>query len=342
MTKKSNLKRGLEEYFLADLKRGILSPLLNLVKESDDLILEIRENYLNIYYRGGSLFKVEASRNSEVSYTFKWDAEYKNNESFKLSDKKKLSGPKKVTEISHCDEWVGINKNLKKVMDDWFRDHSKKEREIQQLIATRENVLADYILTDFEYQKVSKKRFDLIGVERENLVLTFLELKQGYSSLRTKINEKSESSGLAKHLKDMLCEIKNQESLEMEIRQAQRIYEQKRELGLTRFEIDFNKISKKSMEILFVLANFKTEGSRKYSKNLRNELDEILVILDKKKIPGIEVKVGLIFLDCPEEGKFEGARYLKRFCESKFYSVSRYNDSGWDDLENFLNDFYHL
>ncbi len=53
--------RKLSDCFLQDLKSGLLSGLMARVHQDRDLDLEIRENYLNIYYKGNSLLKsVEA------------------------------------------------------------------------------------------------------------------------------------------------------------------------------------------------------------------------------------------------------------------------------------------
>lgn len=44
---------ALSEEFIKDLQQGLLKNLLEEVKKDDNLCLAIRENYINIYYRGG-------------------------------------------------------------------------------------------------------------------------------------------------------------------------------------------------------------------------------------------------------------------------------------------------
>jgi hypothetical protein len=50
--------RGLSKEFLAALTSGFLAELTREVKEDSDLDLEIRENYINLYYKGNSLLKL--------------------------------------------------------------------------------------------------------------------------------------------------------------------------------------------------------------------------------------------------------------------------------------------
>ena len=76
--------RRLSAAFMTDLKAGgKLSPLLTRIKEDDTLLLAIRDNYVNIYYRGGSLFKIEvvsgpsaAFPDSQSIYRVKFDMNY--------------------------------------------------------------------------------------------------------------------------------------------------------------------------------------------------------------------------------------------------------------------------
>jgi hypothetical protein len=57
------MNRGLSDTFMNELKRGLLSPILNLVLSDDSLIMEIRNDYINIYYRGGNILKIEKKGN---------------------------------------------------------------------------------------------------------------------------------------------------------------------------------------------------------------------------------------------------------------------------------------
>ncbi len=49
---------GLSPSFMADLQSGLLLGMLQQVRADKDLDLHIRDNYLNIYYKGNSLLTV--------------------------------------------------------------------------------------------------------------------------------------------------------------------------------------------------------------------------------------------------------------------------------------------
>ena len=57
------MMRRLSQTFMDCLTTGFLAPLRDCVADDADLNLEIRANYLNVYYKGNSLLKLsEAGR----------------------------------------------------------------------------------------------------------------------------------------------------------------------------------------------------------------------------------------------------------------------------------------
>jgi len=80
------LGRGIhKEKFVKSLVNGNLKQMLIAINNDNDLDIQIRNNYLNIYYKGGSIAKV----NSEKSIVFdefyfylemKKDSQERNNE----------------------------------------------------------------------------------------------------------------------------------------------------------------------------------------------------------------------------------------------------------------------
>ncbi len=61
------LGRGIHKpKVIASLKRGKLREMLDIINNDNDLDVQIRNDYLNIYYKGGNIAKV----NSENSVEF--------------------------------------------------------------------------------------------------------------------------------------------------------------------------------------------------------------------------------------------------------------------------------
>jgi len=65
--------RILNSKFIYDLKNDKLNQLLQAVNIDDTLCLEIRENYINIYYRGGNILRITQNAND---YIFEFDFNY--------------------------------------------------------------------------------------------------------------------------------------------------------------------------------------------------------------------------------------------------------------------------
>ncbi|MDR0498152.1 MAG: hypothetical protein LBH03_00260 [Holophagales bacterium] len=68
------MSRKLSTDFMNDLQNGILFPLLDRVRRDDTLMLAIRENYINVYYRGGNIIRLEES--SPNKYVASFDDNY--------------------------------------------------------------------------------------------------------------------------------------------------------------------------------------------------------------------------------------------------------------------------
>ncbi|MGD0998948.1 MAG: hypothetical protein ABR941_11615, partial [Thermoleophilia bacterium] len=54
-------QRGISEEFEGQLTGGVLQPVLERLRRDDTLSLEIRNGYIDIYYRGGRLLNLRAN-----------------------------------------------------------------------------------------------------------------------------------------------------------------------------------------------------------------------------------------------------------------------------------------
>jgi len=122
--------RALSEPFYNALKNddGLLYPLLERVKQDHTLMLAIRDSYINIYYRGGSILKL--TEKDKKSYKPFFDKKY--NVYDKPVPVDEL--PDTIDNREHVIKWIDAFPYLKDIMDSFFSKNSKPEREFQQLV----------------------------------------------------------------------------------------------------------------------------------------------------------------------------------------------------------------
>ncbi len=269
---------------------GLLFPLKDLVKNDKSLSLEIRDNYINIYYRGGSLLKLMEVRKHCYKPTF----------NVKYSRKKDiLQGlPKEISSESRLAMWLEIFPKLKSEMDCWFSRHPKLEREFQQMVVWENNNSSiakstDYFIADIEYVK-GDARFDMVAIQWDSdrharrlhsysPKLCFIEMKCGDAALNG-------TAGMLEHVrhwKDYLSQEKNKESIKAEML---KLFQQKRDLCLIAGLKDNNnevKSFSREIDCIFLIANH--DPGKSGLKGIINKLSQEN---QKMKIenPGVEIK----------------------------------------------------
>lgn len=303
--------RGLSDEFLKDLKEGVLKEVLDYVKRDDTLNLCIRENYINIYYRGGSLYKI--SEKDKNIYQFEFDNNYCNHK-VKYFDSKSIVLPK----TTNYREYLSLIYDLKREMDIYFREYPKLEREFQQVVLRENNCSSvsndtDYYIADIEYaNNESKSRFDLVGVKwlsnksdkknSHNLKLAIMEMKYGDGSL-------TGNAGIDDHFNKLKSFI-NSKHLENLYDEIEIIFNQLIELGLVDIKygksITFDRNSKP--EYIIIPANHKPASTilgREVS-NVVTKYRELLKKVDVKIASSSNMGYGLYDetmkdIDCIEE-----------------------------------------
>jgi hypothetical protein len=159
--------RELSPAFMDDLKgaNGVLYPILERVKLDHTLMLAIRENYINIYYRGGNILKVNFKKQDESSnhYQSSFDVEYNK------SGKTIPVLPTTIKCQADAKTWVDEFSQLKEIMDIYFAKTGKSEREFQQLVARENNNStisneSEYFVLDIEFTDPGNARFDMLAI----------------------------------------------------------------------------------------------------------------------------------------------------------------------------------
>jgi hypothetical protein len=145
--------RKLSPTFLLCLKSGFLFPITQQVRCDHDLSLDIRENYINIYFKGNSLLKL-AEINSLIRY--KADIHPKFLEGMELPlELTEETVPLFIENIPH------IKQNIIK------HAQGSLELEYEQLIIRANNFEprnnTEYFIVDRQYM-IGEDRFDLTGM----------------------------------------------------------------------------------------------------------------------------------------------------------------------------------
>ena len=248
-------KRALEDrtFFNDFLNGGVLSPLLGLVKKDHTLDMELRGGYVEIYYRGGLLYKIKNKGNSnyEITYTKKYILV------------KNAQGSGVINSVADAESEVAKYKHN---MDLYFSKYPKLEKEFQQIIV-RENNLSgavshatDYFILDIEYASMGA-RFDMLAVKwvstgskrknTENLPIAFIEVKYGDGAV-------TGQASIGKHIRDYINFRKDKNKMKQLAEDMQKVFNQKCDLGLIKaFEGKKPGISidHDNVECIFIFAN---------------------------------------------------------------------------------------
>jgi len=272
--------RGISEKFIKDLKEGELARILNKVNSDDTLCLEIRKNYVNIYYRGGNMLRIEPLGSS---YKIHFDINYcKHNIAPSIYEDKLISN-------SSAEQWAASIPYIKAEMDLWFFEHQKSEREYQQLILRDNNqsIVAgdtDYFIADIEYANSENgSRFDLLAVkwlstavERKNpskVNLSVMELKYGDGAI-------GGTAGIVKHFMDMEKFFKDSNKLTNLYNEVEVMFNQKLELGLIKGTSKAIKLDRNQKpEFILLLANHKPSKTL-VQRELKKAIEEYGALLD--------------------------------------------------------------
>lgn len=310
-----NFGRGLSPQFLEALKGENnqintllgLNRILETVKGDASLCLEIRKDYINIYYRGGNIMKIIEEKGW---YTAEFDTNY-------IVNKGKIPTlPFKLLNYGDVTDWLDAIPFLKHQMDLWFGKNPKNEREFQQLLVRENNFKGaakgtDYFICDIEYAN-AEGRFDLIaaywpssGAERkdnENVGLALIEMKYMDGALTDK-------AGILAHIQDMKNYLdparNNLALLKAEMKQ---VFNQKQALGLIDNQKHIEQFSDRKPEYIFVFANHDPD-----SKILYDELQKVKAITN----------------DLPFDLKFATSNFVG-------YGLYKQNIYGLDDFMKFF------
>lgn len=252
------MTRGLSKEFLSDLTTGFLSPLRDRVCADKSLCLELRDDYLNVYYRGGNLVRLARSTKG---YIASFDTKYFGGGSASSAPAPLVQQPRGLA------AWLDAVPLMKQAMDVFPKEPA--EREVQQLIVRDNNFGAvsrstDFYICDIEYAS-DHGRFDIVAVrwpstpavrkKQDSHRLVLGEVKYGDGAL-------DGTAGLHAHVRDVNNYLAKPESLATLKGEMVRVFNQKRALGLIDCEKDLLGFSDELPLLLLVLVNHDPDKSR--------------------------------------------------------------------------------
>lgn len=272
--------RSLKPKFISDLKEGLLSPITRAVISDTGLCLELRGEYIDVYYRGGKLMGITA-KPSTGTYSVTFNSNY-----FKHG--KSVELPKETIEVKEdIIRWLDVCPNLKQAIDLHISAKGKEEREVQQRIIQDNNFgnsarSTDFYICDIEYRG-GHRQFDMIAMHWPsiphvrknpyNRQLVFIEVKNGDDAL-------TDGAGLHKHIKDINNFVDERERFYKFREDMINVFNQKRDLGLIDCGKDLVSLNNDPPLLLLALVNHDPVNSA-----LRRELNTL------PKSPHVELRI---------------------------------------------------
>ncbi len=195
-------------------KGGLLQPLLEIVKSDDDLVMEIRNDYLNIYYKGGNMVKIESPNSIQFDHNYFKGYKRPEFESDEKEEARKGLRKNMLTALKEKRNYGDFVIEMKKMMDNYWiwlekvKRKSLNEKEVQHSLCINNTEKSEYTIIDVEFQvsteaqykyqkttqpkgrfvasKKKSPRFDIVAVRNSDHRLCVIELKSGVKSLYKK------------------------------------------------------------------------------------------------------------------------------------------------------------
>lgn len=209
----SYLGRGLhsDKWDNAFGEDGKLGGLIEMVKKDDELVLQIREDYFNVYYKGGNMLKVSSENSFQFDYNYyKCEIDLDTQE----QRNKRIDKRRSVLEsLKKTRDYKTFIDEMKKLMDKYWiwlyneKHRSLHEKDTQHALCISNTESTDYTIIDLEFQVSTRKdctyhyepsslprhpgiyvckkspRFDIIAVRNSDRRLCVIELKNGLDAL---------------------------------------------------------------------------------------------------------------------------------------------------------------
>ena len=302
MGEKNYTPRGkFNKNFLSDLPKHILEYLeYNNCKENE-LDLKVRGDYLNIYYKGGSLLKLSGKKSIYFNEYYFLPQEETNlcssvirksiqtdNKARAIHENLKAKRDKIINNLRNAatiQETAAIIKEMKKVMDEWRTSQSstKNERSIQQYISLNNKSFdgsTDYVVLDIEYalpyeavyfnkekyRRNQHPRLDIVAIDKTGQVYV-MELKYGMKSV----------DNIKSHANDFKETVGHPEKWKAFIEDIEVLFKYQKENGFINRDMTID--TNRQPRFAFIMKMGKTEDKHNFEKRLKqNDLSDVMTL----------------------------------------------------------------
>jgi len=287
--KEKEKMRSLNKRFMDDLKDGILKNLLERIKNDSSLDLQFRGDYINVYYRGGVILKLEQKTDS---YNASINKKYFEKEDI-------VEFKPEIQSLEDMQDWIDKAPLIKQARDFHYSNKKTAEREFVQLIVRSNNYektsnSTDFFITDMEYTagKEHKGQIDLLALEWNTKQRSANSLKTKFAFIEVKFgnNAINGKSGLKDHLNDIHNFVSSEVEYKELVKDTVEVFQQKRELGLYSLakennnEISHAHIESEKPLFIILLADFAVHN---------NNLEKIIADIDEEKYPNIDIRFSI-------------------------------------------------
>ena len=196
-------KRGIHnKKFLYEIENGSLKPLVELVNSNEDLVLQIRDDYFNVYYQGGNVAKVTSSKSVDFDENYFRTHIEKSKENWEEIKKKRQTTMALFKKGLFSDYIDTVKSAMKYYWDNVLEGKGVAEKMAQHQICILNTNQTDYTVIDLEYQVSTESifkyrgkrktksgglpspRFDIVAIRNSDHRLCVIELKKGTKALK--------------------------------------------------------------------------------------------------------------------------------------------------------------
>ena len=295
--------RGIKDAkFWASLVEGKLTKLLEAIKADSELVLQFRNDYLNVYYHSGNVAKINSEKSVEISENYfiscdedSYDRSMKSDEDRKKHDRL-IKWRNETKQLFYDGKYTEYFSRMKETMQKYWNyyhpEGHEDEGDVQQELSLNNQYFSKrskYTIIDLEHEvsinadfcykgttpfpkknkgKIvlkEKPRFDIVAVNKKTGQLHVWELKKGVGALYG-------SSGMHDHVDSFLHTIKKNEDAEKSfIEEMEYILMQKQILGLIDKRLKINKKEKVEFGFIYTFS----DANKKNQQEERTEVEKL-------------------------------------------------------------------